>query len=500
MKVISFLRDGVSIHPFLIAVYFIIHYFIDYINAPYYWYEPIMYGAALYGITFVMNHFIARTILDKFNARYLVSSILTFILFFQDFVSLLIKLSIYPFRRRYLLLICGIIIVGLFLYLRKASRKAQPNLFLHLLLLIYLLFDFFMVVSNSHYQNLSKSVVLPKSSIKESNRPDIFFILLDGYTNSESLRKYYHFNNGAFLDSLKGMNFYIAKKSKSNYPFTTMTISSCLNLDYHSAKQKNITDQFLANIESNIFIKTLEKNSYIIHNNSIFQFEHQKSKYGMESWFSKSSLLFYYFSKSIFFDFFVLNQKSGRLERECKLFDSLDSTSATSNKIKPMFVYTHCILPHAPFYLNNKGLDDKEVYDRSPTIEELSYFMDDDSLNNTFGDNRRNRLIVFDYINHIQFTNTICLSSINKILKNKKRPTIIVLMSDHGSRMITNEFSYKEAVDERYTNFCAIYYSDNEYSNLYDSITPINVMRQILNKSVGTKYKNLKDISRLMIK
>jgi hypothetical protein len=72
-------------------------------------------------------------------------------------------------------------------------------------------------------------------------------------------------------------------------------------------------------------------------------------------------------------------------------------------------------------------------------------------------------------------------------------------MSDHGSRMLTNPTSNAEAIKERYDNMCAIYYPDKDYSKLYDSITPINVMRQVLNKSIGTKYPNLKDISGLVI-
>lgn len=494
------MRDKVSLHPFLIVLYFIIHYLIQYGDAKFTWYQPILYFIGLSLGVILLDYLMRVFVSDKFNAHYIVSAILVVSLFFQEIVGIAINFLPFTFRRRYLLFFCVLFIAALFFYLRKTRRRKQPNLFLNLLLIIYFIIDFLFVLGIKPFQNQVAITFIAKSLIPISQRPDIYLLLVDAYTNTKSLKKYYHFNNKPFVDSLQKKGFYFVNNSKSNYPFTILTLSSALNLNYHLHSQKSNQDEILSQINSNKFIKTLEQNQYLIQNYSIFNFENAKSPYDMKVWNHKQNLLIFYLSKSLIIDFMQRNEKGEGFPRELNVFRSLDSSSIYSNKDVPKFVYAHSLLPHIPFYLNNEGVFDKEVDERSPESAEIMHLVDEDASNNTFGSAKKNRLIASDYINHIKFTNKKCLLSIDNILNNQQRPTIIILMSDHGSRMLTEEFSQKEAIDERYTNFCAIYYSDHNYSKLYDSITPINVMRQVLNKSIGTKYQRLKDLSGLSVK
>src|SRR5690606_9412426 len=41
------------------------------------------------------------------------------------------------------------------------------------------------------------------------------------------------FDNSNFYDMLEGKGFYVAKDSKANYPSTTFSLSSTLNMKYH---------------------------------------------------------------------------------------------------------------------------------------------------------------------------------------------------------------------------------------------------------------------------
>lgn len=275
-------------------------------------------------------------------------------------------------------------------------------------------------------------------------------------------------------------------------------MSSALNLRYHLPIQKSIQSEMMELIKENLFTKTLVEHGYQINNLSIFQIKGFNTKYGLKIWMNRSSLLFYYLSKTPIFTVFAMNEKGEGLPRELGVLNALNSLAKNKN-LKPKLVYAHLLLPHVPFYLNELGKYEKKVDDRNPSLNGIKDLVDNDPNNNTMGSPEADSLLKIDYINHIKYTNTKCLKAISTILKYNKGLPIIILMSDHGSRMLTNPVPNSEAVKERYDNFCAIYYPDKDYSKLYDSITPINVMRQVLNKSVNTKYANLKDISGLVM-
>ena len=259
MKIISFLRDKVSLHPFLIILYFIIHYLIQYGEAKFTWYQPILYFLGLSSGVILLDYVVRIFVLDKFNARYIVSVILVVFLFFQEIIGIAVNILPFTFRRRYVLIFCFLFITTLFFHLRKSRRRTQPNLFLNLLLIIYFLLDFFSILGIKPFQTQEAIAIIPKSSIPIAQRPDIYLLLLDGYTNSKSLEKFYHFDDEPFIDSLQKKGFYLASNSKSNYPFTILTLSSALNLNYHNPSQGNIQEQLLSQISSNIFTKTDRK-------------------------------------------------------------------------------------------------------------------------------------------------------------------------------------------------------------------------------------------------
>ena len=66
--------------------------------------------------------------------------------------------------------------------------------------------------------------------------PDIYFILLDQYPRSDSLKLICGGDNRPFLDGLRKLGFYVADRSASNYPRTVMTIASMLNMAYLDEK------------------------------------------------------------------------------------------------------------------------------------------------------------------------------------------------------------------------------------------------------------------------
>ena len=78
------------------------------------------------------------------------------------------------------------------------------------------------------------------------------------------------------------------------------------------------------------------------------------------------------------------------------------------------------------------------------------------------------------FIKQIEYLN----SRIPKLIKEIKKvdpDAIIILHSDHGT--LENEI-----LNGRLANLYAIYFPDQDYSRLYETITPINTFRIILDK------------------
>jgi hypothetical protein len=90
------------------------------------------------------------------------------------------------------------------------------------------------------------------------------------------------------------------------------------------------------------------------------------------------------------------------------------------------------------------------------------------------------------YTDQIRYVNQRVLGTVTEILAKSKVEPIIILMSDHGSR---------ESKETIFTNFIAVSAPESVNTQLYDSITPVNVMRLIASHLFNTEYPLLPDYS-----
>ena len=63
-------------------------------------------------------------------------------------------------------------------------------------------------------------------------RPDIFFIVLDGYARQDQLERVYGRSNSSFLSDLESLGFLVATASNAAYVQTELSLASTLNLSY----------------------------------------------------------------------------------------------------------------------------------------------------------------------------------------------------------------------------------------------------------------------------
>ena len=66
-------------------------------------------------------------------------------------------------------------------------------------------------------------------------KPNVYFMILDAYARADTLKEALGFDNQPFIDELRGLGFFVPRRSVSNYPATNASVGSILSLDYPAA-------------------------------------------------------------------------------------------------------------------------------------------------------------------------------------------------------------------------------------------------------------------------
>ena len=139
----------------------------------------------------------------------------------------------------------------------------------------------------------------------------------------------------------------------------------------------------------------------------------------------------------------------------------------------------HFLLPHPPY-----------VFDPSGNLKEFQI----DSAN-------MSQDLKLGYIDQVQFANKKIIETIDKILFESSSPPIIILQGDHGTQTLLQKSRANwdnqndESITERMSILNAYYLPNQNTDLIYDSITPVNSFRLILNTYFNTNYELLEDKS-----
>jgi len=89
-------------------------------------------------------------------------------------------------------------------------------------------------------------------------KPDIYYILLDGYPRRDILKAYYQYDNTPFIKQLKDLKFKVLEGGSSNYTRTKYSVRSIFEMDYidnhfRSLKSFDSENKFYGLNHANIF-------------------------------------------------------------------------------------------------------------------------------------------------------------------------------------------------------------------------------------------------------
>lgn len=311
-------------------------------------------------------------------------------------------------------------------------------------------------------------------------RPDVFLIIMDEYAGFKSLNDYYGFKNKDFLNKLECLDFFVAKAPQSNYNSTLFSTLSLFNMSYLDTssigdlKSVKAYAKVAKAIQKNVLFDFFKQNNYNVINNSFLRINKTKSDpfliLPIEDRLMMDKTMGSVFQNDLF-----LNIPSNRVQYLLNTFYAKGDIynqkaigclkTIISDSSSPLFVYTHLMMPHSP-YLRDEDGNVREMWNAH---KELLQKKVDQS-----------------YVNYLNYCNKVVFEIVDLII-NQRANAIIVLVSDHGNR-----FHYDHKIQKYdFSNFISLYSYNKNYNGFTDTITLVNVFRQLLNNQFGQDLKIL---------
>ena len=336
---------------------------------------------------------------------------------------------------------------------------------------------------------------VPIVSESAEPRPDIYYIILDGYGRQDVLQAFYDFDNTSFLNKLGAKGFYVAAESSSNYIQTMLSLSSSLNLDYLQTLKANGTPlenrgDLIELVDNNDVRSLLAENGYQLIS---FQNEYKATIPTADIYYEDSqtgvtafeSILIDHTMARVLSHIPALNKALIEMPYDThrqhilSTFTKLQDVPALDGNY---FVYAHIIAPHPPFVFDEHG--NVVAHDTPFTLNDANYYLREHSQKSYLTGYRR----------QIQYVNAQVLETIDAILKRSETPPIIIIQGDHGPGAHLHWGSLEQTIPaERFGILNAYYFPDQDYARLYPSISPVNSFRVVFNQFLGADYALLPD-------
>jgi hypothetical protein len=321
-------------------------------------------------------------------------------------------------------------------------------------------------------------------SLRAKEKPDIYYIILDGCPRSDVLKELYHYDNKQFRDYLKLKGFYLAEDSHSNYQMTPLSLSSTLNMNYVNVAEKfcpKSNDWFpmIELIENNLVVKSLKSIGYKYVLSKTDWAVTKESPLADElisvSWNDVFLNRFLSTTICVFFEEWLGPLRLEAGNHWLRMFERVEKLDDIQS---PKFVFFHCVLPHPPYLFNADG----SRVSKGPMVMHLEEYADRHS-----------------FVEQVKFTEKLVERLIDRLLANSRSKPVIILQSDHGPASLDfNEDTEKPTtafLKERMSIINAMYFPDGNYSKLYSSVTPVNTFRLLFNQYFGTVFEPLPDKS-----
>jgi hypothetical protein len=317
---------------------------------------------------------------------------------------------------------------------------------------------------------------------------DVYYLIFDRYAGERTLSELYGFDDTPFLNSLKQKGFYVVDDALANYPQTTHSIASSLNMTYLDglAKEMGPSSGDWRPLYQSVPYPAVAQ----AFRSMGYRYEHVGSWWQITWEDPNADHNFIYGGAPEFGQVFMnttlfpaisrwLGITSGDFDRQAyqRVGFQVDSLRTIAQEPEPTFTFAHFLLPHPPYVF---GADGHYIPPGGGRPVEQAY------------------------LEQLQYCNTL-ISSIVDMLRSQPGPKpIIVVQSDEGphppqldSDTEVLHYAWGSADDtelgRKLRILNAIYLPGLTHTGLYEGITPVNTFRLVLDDYFGAHLPLLPD-------
>jgi hypothetical protein len=362
-------------------------------------------------------------------------------------------------------------------------------------------------------------IVRQSSNSKITEKPDIFYIVLDRYASDATLKSQFSFDNSPFIDFLKSNNFKVNNNAHSNYPYTASSVASTMNANYTVNEAAPFKDN---HVQSATLYHNLTRQSSVVRalKSEGYTYEAVGSTYGASNmapladhdymWdheitvFGKTLKLrdieaseflkspYYRFTQMPFRWWPIKSADRGPVDYLRAQINTLNDIT-TKDKPGGRFVFVHMIIPHEPFYFNSDG-----------------------SLSTTSVADDTGRPIKEKYLGQVQFISNQMKQIVSNIQKQSGGRAVIIFNADEGPypQVINSTFSNPTGYNDPDVEFLSTQGNMEPWSKDWlemkfgilqavhipkatkddlDHISSVNIFRIVLNSYFGYNLSYLPD-------
>ena len=347
-------------------------------------------------------------------------------------------------------------------------------------IIIFIILTIYFIKSKNNFESIIKianvvsitlilvvcvQFIIPGAS---AEKPNVYHIILDEYTDNEILTKKFGYNNEKFLEFLNNNGFYMHDKLFSTFGSTVKELNVILNMEYPKEHRwmyedyESLNNNKVMSIFSNQDYSVIETNSMMRWKN----FSDVDTKLCYDTNFINSEFLDQVLGKSIIRYFLEKYQQDTRRDTVRCTFNVLNEITLKTDG--PKYVFSHVYVPHPPFLFGPNG--ENVIPDR----REISGLQ---SWENPQG-----------YVNQLIYATNEITVVIKNIVKNDPN-AIIIVQGDTGT--LTGTDISKKTMKEIYQAHSILYavrIPDVEDS---DYMIPVNTYRIIFNNYFNMNYDYL---------
>jgi hypothetical protein len=314
-----------------------------------------------------------------------------------------------------------------------------------------------------------------------ARRPDVYYIVLDGYGREDMLAEVMGIDNSGFVAELERRGFFVAGRGRSNYSQTILSVASSLNSEHlhepGQAASKLKPKQLHTMIKRSAAVRALKRRGYA--------FAEVPSGFGTTSPMEDVDRVLGPKRSGGLNEFEVMmidltpfrplidalfDRRVDMFERHRQtVLDAFENLPARPPGEQPWVVVAHIVAPHPPFVFDAEGrmpaqTDAWSRFDGVAKVEDRSAYQR-------------------GYAAQLEYLNRRVLAVVDEILARSGPDNlpVIILQGDHGPASLYATGYDPAFIRERMAILNAYFIPPDVHCELYDTITPVNTFRVLFN-------------------